>query len=252
MKVRNFNQFQDKVSFVKRLGTLGDFLVYDIGMRKVVDEYFKPWSTVMDYNQDQKFQKPLEILFNTGKYPSIKFDGGRYYCPDLKKTQIIVGGKWHPCNKLNTNAFDQAEVIYDLMDKVGKLDEISELSSEGELKTFLKKFFSENDILKLIKDNDIRLSKYTHYNRIFSEKGERAERQAANFLENDGWKIEYTGGDGDPIDMTWGIDLIVSKNGDVKTVQVKTKTSAALSAKKKAYYRRIDFFISTDGGVTFV
>jgi hypothetical protein len=54
-----------------------------------------------------------------------------------------------------------------------------------------------------------------------SYEGEVVENIIEGVLEDHGWKIIHKGGNGDFIDMKFGIDLIIEKNGIYRFVQVK-------------------------------
>ena len=62
------------------------------------------------------------------------------------------------------------------------------------------------------------------------------------------YEILYRGGDGDPIDMAYGCDLIISKDDKIETVQVKTKEISAIEASKNSNYSSIDLFYWSDNG----
>ena len=105
----------------------------------------------------------------------------------------------------------------------------------------------------LLKIYGLKLSNYVSHNRENSAVGEKAETEVAEYLSEKGYKILYSGGDGDPIDMSYGCDLIVAKPGDENetrplTIQVKLKELSAVKASKKSNYSSIDLFYWSDGG----
>ena len=61
-------------------------------------------------------------------------------------------------------------------------------------------------------------------------------------LEKEGYTTLYEGGNGDFIDMKYGVDLIVEKYGDISLVQVKSK---ATTAKYSQVKNLIDILISS-------
>lgn len=233
----------------RRIALLWNFLIYDLGMRKIVEEYLKPYSDEINFNNDAKYQYPLSLLYNIGKFPSIKKYGEKFWTSKIKVFQVRIGGEWHPVNKLNTNPFDQADVIVDLFRITGDLENVRDIcNDQEELKKYLIDFFNNNDVLNLIKINKIKLSLYTKHNRLASEIGEKAESEVADYLIDNGYDILYRGGDGDPIDMAFGCDLIVSKDNRVLTVQVKSKQLAAVKASENENYSSIDLFYWSDNG----
>ena len=59
-----------------------------------------------------------------------------------------------------------------------------------------------------------------------SKIGEDAENNVKNKLEEKGFELLYQGGEGDLIDMTFGVDLIMSHpETGPKTIQVKSNES---------------------------
>jgi len=245
---RILESFVSDRSVIDSIGYLGNYLIYGLGMRDIVTNYLKPYSKFYDFNNTHQY--PLSLLYQTGKFSDIKLLGDKYYTNNLIIEQVRVNGKWHPVNKLNTNSLDQAVVLFDLFKVTGVLEEVKQnLYPQTKLKSWLSKFFKENDVLGLIIENGIKLSKYTTYNRKFSEIGDKAESDVASHLESKGYEILYRGGDGDPIDMKYGIDLIVSKDDKILLVQVKSKEKNAIKASTNSQYRFIDLFFWSDGGV---
>lgn len=236
---------------VKAIARLWDFLIYELGMRDIIENMLEPYSQTINFNSIPQYQLPLSLLYQTGKFPDIKlYESGRYWSPRINKIkQVRINGLWHPVNKLNTNTFDQAEILVDIFRNLGSLDSVKKIiSNKYQLKKFLKKFFSENSIPDLMKRFGLKLAKYVTHNRINSGIGEQAESDICSYLETSGYEILYRGGDGDPIDMTYGCDIIVSKDNQIQTVQVKTKKISAVEASTKSYYSQIDLFYWSEGG----
>lgn len=236
---------------LKSIAHLWNFLVYDLGMRDIIENMLEPYSETINFNSLPEYQLPLSLLYQTGKFPDIRlYSSGKYWSPKINQiNQVRVKGIWHPVNKLNTNPFDQAELLVDIFRNLGNLDEVRLLVKNRHLlKNFLIKFFSENSIPDLMKQFGLKLSNYTSHNRINSAVGEQAESEVCDYLESKGYQVLYRGGDGDPIDMSYGCDIIVSKNGKIETVQVKTKQISAEEASKKSNYSQIDLFYWSDNG----
>lgn len=236
---------------VKSIAYLWNFLIYDLGMRDIVEGMLEPYSQTINFNSIPEYQLPLSLLYQTGKFPDIRlYESGRYWSPKLNNIkQIRVNDVWHPVNKLNTNTFDQAELLVDIFRNLDILDNVKSLiNNKYQLKKFLSKFFAENSIPDLMKKFGLRLSKYVTHNRINSAVGEQAESEVCEYLETKGYQILYRGGDGDPIDMTYGCDIIVSKDNQIQTVQVKTKKISAVEASTKSHYSQIDLFYWSESG----
>jgi hypothetical protein len=52
----------------RSIAGLWNFLVYDLGMRKIVDDMLNPYSELINFNNDTNYQYPLSLLFKTGKF----------------------------------------------------------------------------------------------------------------------------------------------------------------------------------------
>lgn len=238
-------------NLVRLIGGLDNyrFVIYTLGMKNIVETYLNPHEEVINFNTDEKYQEPLSWLHSTGKYPEIIYYRPNFWTKKLtSKRLVLVRGKWHPINKLNTNSFDQAELLLDLIRLEGHLESIKTASKNiNFLKSLLIEFVSNNDILGLVKKHGLRLSNYLNHIRRHSELGEIAESTIAKLLEDNNYQI-YRGGDGDPIDMSFGIDIIAKKGDDVFTIQVKRTMSQASSASSQERYKRIDYFYYADNG----
>jgi hypothetical protein len=63
------------------------------------------------------------------------------------------------------------------------------------------------------------------------------------------YECPYQGGDGDPIDMVYSVDLIIKKIGsdDFKLIQVKSSPNTTRISSSESRYSNIDFFCSKIG-----
>ena len=238
-------------SFVYKLGMTKKFIIYKCGMFNAINKLIAENSTPKNFNPE--YQEGLSILYRTGKYPDIKNSGGVYNTMKLENLYKVLdaGGKWHPVNKLNTNSFDQAELLYDLYNKIGVYNEVGNIKNDDELKNWVMNYNNSVDLYSLIKNN-LDFKNYTTWNRRNSITGELAENQVRLMLESKGCQVLYQGGDGDFIDMVYGADLIVLKNDKIYTVQVKSKEDAVKEAFDKHMsgldYSNIDWFCTPTGG----
>jgi hypothetical protein len=236
-------------SFVYKLGMTKKFITYKCGMFNAINKLIAENSTPKNFNPE--YQEGLSILYRTGKYPDIKNSGGVYNTMKLENVYKVLDtkGKWHPVNKLNTNYFDQSELLYDLYNKIGVYGEVGIIQNDTQLKRWILDFSKNNNLYDLIRKN-LNFKDYTYWNRKNSLTGEIAENQVREMLVDKGCTILYQGGDGDFIDMIYGTDLIVSKNSKIYTVQVKSKEDAAKGALDGSGYANIDWFCSpTDAGI---
>jgi hypothetical protein len=135
-----------------KLSNLKEFLIYNLNMRGIIDNILLDMSSKKNYNKF--YQEPLKILFETGKYPDIKKYPTGYWSINLKELVRVVdaNGEYHPVNKLNTNYSDQADLLYDVLELLGKIEEIKKLNV-ADLKSWLKVFFSTNNVEEIIRDN---------------------------------------------------------------------------------------------------
>ena len=144
--MKKFSKIMESVvpdsDVVKSIALLWDFLIYDIGMRKIIEDLLKPYSQEYNFNLYDKYQYPLSLLYKTGKFTDIRlYDNGRYWSTKIKLYQIRVKDVWHPVNKLNTNPFDQAELLVDIFRNMGILEEVKNLiSNKKELGIYIKNF----------------------------------------------------------------------------------------------------------------
>jgi hypothetical protein len=228
-------------TIVNKIESLKKFIVYDLGLKEIIDKRIKSLSIQKDVNDD--YQNPLEILALTGKYPEIKYINGRWETEIFKYTNKVLDdeGKYHPVNKLNTNYSDLANLLYDIIKSLGKESEIKDINV-NELKDWLINFTKENDLNSIINSFDIK--KYTYSNRKRSEVGEAAENFVSDYFQDIGFTLLYQGGDGDFIDMRFGIDLIMRYKERVVTIQVKKSEIDAKSSFLEKKYNRIDYYCS--------
>ena len=141
---------------------------------------------------------------------------------------VYLNGEWQPINKLNTNYYDLAELLTDLIYKGGNKSKniIQEIINDpnGALKKI--KPYLERLLTKYFEDVE-ELLNYTKNTQRTSAIGESAEQRVKEHLQNKGFKVEYEGGNGDLIDMVFGTDLIMSHSDfGTKTIQVKANEEA--------------------------
>jgi len=237
--VANRKYIIDKISGLKY------FLVDDLELKRDIMKLLEELGTSADRNDD--YQLGLSILYKTGKFKDIKFENGRYETDKFKNLFQVKteSGEYDPVNKLNTNYSDLAELIYDILEKEGKIEFIENLDVQN-LKSWLLNFIKNNSIIDLIKKWKINLRKYISNNRRNSELGEANENFVSEKLSELGCKVLYQGGDGDFVDMIYGIDLIVEKevSGEMKIflVQIKSSEKDIQYALNKFQYNNIDWF----------
>jgi hypothetical protein len=264
----NYEKFLESILDRKQrlslmLERLGSFLYLEsgLGLKNIIIEILSTVSQKKDFNAE--YQIPLEILSKTRRFNDIKFINGKWYSERLANFHKVLDdeGKWHPVNKLCTNYSDLAELLSDLFEKIGILDNVFDIYGQENLKKYLKDFSSKNNLKELIQNyiGVEELKKYIKKNRKYSETGEKAEKMVVEFLKSEKRKMEilHEGGDGDLIDMLYGVDIIAGKDSNIYLIQVKSKVIDAKKAFQESIsgkrYYNIDWFCAPyyDGSVVF-
>lgn len=227
---------------LKSLGVEKEVLV-DI-YKEEINKLFKLLNhETRDLNSE--YQLPLSLLFKTKKF-KIEKKGDIYYSELLNGVSKVLddGGEWSFINKLNTNYSDLMDFIVDYICQSGKIREVLSMETFDDLVDVLEKrkpylvqdyklYFDTNDLYQYTKN--------AQKNTVF---GETTENRVIDWLNGSGIKVAYQGGNGDPIDMLMGVDLIgQDKSGFVYTFQVKSSKNQILSAIKYGKYKKIDALI---------
>ena len=156
-------------------------------------------------------------------------------------------------NKLNTSWSDLAELLTTLLIKGDKISELSKLNIT-EVKNYLlglrqggnptRQDVTPSYLYRLFKKYfDTKEYRDFTYNTEKNTKiGDAIEDLTVKLLEKQGFKLIYQGGNGDFIDMKYGIDLIMELEGEIYLIQVKSKAAAAKRSVDQKYYRYIDIF----------
>lgn len=187
----------------------------------------KRWIDCVDEKTKNKTIEICELIKNVR--PDLSFKVERFL-KDLPNKYLIYDedNKWDRINKLNTNRSDSAVLIADIIEKSKKYD--------------LRKMYVEIDKSNydLLKDllNDMSSHPNFIWDRFLinkekyianivknSKEGEEIENFVMNRFINMDYEIVHKGGDGDLIDMEFGVDLIVKKDNRYNFVQVKKVSS---------------------------
>jgi len=196
-------------------------------------------------DMNPKYQKPMEYLYRTGKIDDIiKKSDGTYYTNKLSNCCLVKdeNGKWDYVNKLNTNYSDLSELLTTLFLKGGQIDKLSKMNTT-EIKNFLSTL--KGKTMKSLLNKYFTIDEYKDftYNTKYNTKaGDYVETLTKVLLEKEGYTTLYEGGNGDFIDMKYGVDLIMEKEGEIYLVQVKSKSYTAKRSTDKPQYRYIDIF----------
>lgn len=232
------------------LNSLGTFLYKDLGLKEIIDQKVRAMSKSVDFNE--RYQEPLKLLYQTGKFKNIKKIGDKYELDILKDLVRAYDkeGNWDFVNKLNTNYTDLAELLTELFIRGNIADKLKDknpeelrsylLSIKDKLLGVLDKYFSTEDYREFVRNT-----------KHMSNVGERAEAEVREALERFGMKTLYQGGNGDFIDMIFGADLIMGYKGKIYLVQVKASESLMLKSFNDDKYKKVDYFASPTGrGIT--
>lgn len=248
---------EDQQNLCSNLNSLGKFLYSEdgLGLQRIIDFKTNQMKKLVDLNN--QYQEPLAILWETGKYnKSGRYDyiskENDYYQNETMKSVNRVyddNGKWDSINKLNTNYSDLAELLTELFIRGNMVGTLKDKNALG-----LRKYLiSIKDKLERVIDKYIKLDEFKSFVRNtkhLSKIGEKAENDVKNILTKAQIDTIYQGGDGDFVDMIFGVDLIVNSGGEVYTIQVKSNENQGKESRKLKKYGKIDFIASpTDYGI---
>lgn len=215
-----------------------------LGMKDVIEKILKENEITEDLNPN--YQKPLEYLYNTNKFSDIiKKSDGTYYTNRLANCSLLKdsSGNWSYLNKLSVNYNDLAELLTTLFLKGGQIEKLSKMNIL-EIKNFLLPLKGKTMLKLLTKYFTLEEYEDFIYNTLNNTKvGDYVEDLTKNILQKDGYVLLYEGSNGNFIDMIYGIDLIMEKNGEIVLIQVKSKAIAAKESTTKEKYKQIDLFV---------
>jgi hypothetical protein len=215
---------KEKLQVCKRIASLKSWLHKDdgLGMKGIINDKLTDLKTDVPDNLKEKFINAANLLQKLGKITERQKDN--FINNRVNGAKLIyVDGEWQPANKLNTNYSDIAELITDLLYRGGDnarpfIDGIIVDPKSGLLS--LKKYLPR--LVGRYFEDSKELLGYTKNIQRSSDIGEVAENEVKSKLEEMGFVSEYTGGNGDLIDMVFGTDLIMSRDDvGTKTIQVK-------------------------------
>lgn len=237
-----FNLVKYKFATCINILRLGPWLVSEdgLGLSNIIEEILDEYGTNVPEEKINEYRIATDLLQQMGKVNQ-KFVDIFYDEIVENRKFVLINNKWSPVNKLNTNRNDLAELLTDLLFKSPKASPIVKKlfkqpketleDIKPHLKELLQKYFKGPD----------KFAEYTKNIESNSKQGQDGEDEARKVLEEKGFEILYQGGDGDLIDMIFGVDLIVkSPTGQYKTIQVKYQES---SWQRDKNYRFVDWVI---------
>ena len=143
---------------------------------------------------------------------------------------VYKDGEWHHVNKLNTNYSDLAELLtcylYDTKrEELNTIIDLFDKQSPRQVVSYIKPMLDGfEDYFSL--DELMTFTRNTIKN---TEVGEMAEDMVVDLLKSNGLSIDYVGGNGDFLDMKFGVDIIT----DMKLVQVKASVNSVKRIRKE-------------------
>jgi hypothetical protein len=212
-----------------------------LGLRKVIDDKIESLQSEIPEQYKEQFIEGANFLHSIGKitdqelenFINNKVNGGKL---------VYMDGEWQPINKLNTNYYDLAELLTDMIYRGGEGAKPTIQNIISDPKSGLLKI--KPYLVRLINkyfENSQELNDYTKNIKRTSAKGEESENKVKEVLQNLGFKSEYEGGNGDLIDMVFGTDLIMtSPEYGTKTIQVKANENSWV---KEDEYKYVDWVI---------
>jgi len=230
---------KQKMYVCSKIGSLKKLLSRNDGLdlRTVIEKQISDLQTEIPQDLQDKFIDCAIFLESLGKIT--EKEKNNFIEKKVKNGKLVyLNGEWQPINKLNTNYFDLAEILTELIYKnknnttfqaIIEDPKTTLMNMKSEIHTMIEEYF----------DDPKMLFDYTKNIQRTTQQGESAEQRVKEHLQDKGFKVEYEGGNGDLIDMAFGTDLIMSHpDFGVKTIQVK--------ANEKSYdqeYEYVDWVI---------
>jgi hypothetical protein len=233
-----------------------------LGLQQIIDYTLEPLKTNISQGEINKYTIGVNILKNSGKITDQQYENfittinSRKLIYTNDKGELDPNGNWDYVNKLNTNFYDLADLLTELLIRsyntnnvVSKniLQVILGNTSDERCKNILLKHrhkFQQLFDSYLVSPNE--LLKFTKNIKVNSHYGETLENSVVNKLKDIGYKILYQGGNGDFIDMLFSIDFIIEGKNNVLTVQSKTseyQVDKFVSDYSKGKHKAVDLLI---------
>lgn len=265
--MKKFNEFIventsfkfDPVVLRSKIAPLQNWLVRGVGlgMMYVIDDIFDEYgyATKLTSEEVSKFKNALSLLKKTNipeSYIAAKLVN--FEDQTLVRNEM---GEWDYLSKLNTNYDDLSDLLVYLIQKgvesennqgaIRVYNQILEDPVKGllSIKPYLKDLIVKYLIVQGKGLEDFR--KFTTYSQRFTKSGEIGEEKVKDYLKSKGFEIIYSGGNGDFIDMLYGVDAIIyhpdyqiSEEKPYLTLQVKT----SLKSLDKYKYYKVDWIAS--------
>lgn len=234
---------ENKTEKLLKIYLLQNYNQYTNVFREVIDEILscehKRWVDVVSIKEINYIHNTLNLLIKI--YP--KFEKKlEWYRDKINEISLIYdeNGNWHPINKLNTNKLDSINFIADLL--MNPPIEFDVDMGLRNLKRGQKNYIT--DFLHKVKEYKSSVynthfsdfNKYTSNNLINTIDGDIVEDMIIDHYSKQGWVECFRGGNGNPIDMKLGIDIILKKNDEYMIIQAKGAKINIENVNGKDYY----------------
>ena len=225
-----------------------------LGMQEIIDDYLFEHKVGLSDEEKVQEERGFNTLLNS-KYPisvidcKLKRDFGTTDFSLIKDRIVQVkdeDGNYHYVNKLNTNYKDLAELLTKMFVKVPEMYKYAFKGTknikEGLLKIrkHIPRILNEHFTVEEIKD-------FTHNSMRNTDIGDDGEDAVSQYLQSKGFVENYVGGNGSFIDMKFGVDLIMSNDEGVITIQVKPNNPEKWL--KNGQYKNVDWIVTYRGGI---
>lgn len=232
-----------------------------LGLMRIFQKIIKQKGSKLSIKQLENFNKGIELLRKTN-YPDI--DGTiNYFFKNGVENEIFVlneNGDWSYINKVDTNYSQQTEILIYLLQIMidSKNNYYSNLGNKiyeninNDVRKGLLFLKEKVDLLDLL--SRINLNNFTDEIKSSSRWGEIAEEKISEYLISKGFKILYHGGNGDLIDMKFGCDMILYKEGYGHNgyITLQVKYSEPNQYQKNKYSGKINWLSTYKGGIKIV
>jgi hypothetical protein len=249
-------------SVYNKLNSLGNWIGDEEGLnlQNVVDDILSD----IKYNiQEKDIEDNIKGANTLVSYKKISENQYKFFIRNLRRKKLVYvddegnldpNGKWHYVNKLNTNYSDLADLLSTYLEKAKNLGSpaatkiLNTISNTTDTETIKKVLLTYKDDFKeklfgQYLESKTDLMNFTKNSTKFSKYGDQMETDVSKAFENIGYKLLYRGGNGNFIDMIFSVDLIVGREGEAKTVQVKSSESDAKRFESKKNKEAVDYLV---------
>lgn len=228
-----------------------------LGLMRLFQKIIKEKGSKLTQKQLDNFNTGIELLRKTD-YPDVD-ETIRFFFKKGVENEIFIldeNGDWSYINKVDTNYTQQTKIIIYLIQRM--IDSKNEHYSKLGINIYesIEKYTKGG--LQLLKENNlselltkINLNDFTDEIKSSSQWGEKAEEKIKEYLISKGFKILYHGGNGDLIDMKFGCDMIIYKEGYGHNgyITLQVKYSEPNDYQKKKYSGKINWLGTYKGGI---